>query len=45
MANLTRYKGFYFDTRDGVKVGVDFTYSLIDGKMVNVIEVKITPQI
>lgn len=43
-AKLTTYKGYYVDLRNGVKCGVSFTYNIIDNKMVNEVEYRVTPR-
>ena len=44
LATPTLYRGYWRTIRDGVLVGISFTYNLIDGKMVNEVERKVTPQ-
>ena len=35
MAELTRYKGYYINTENGVRYGINYTYNMVDGKMIN----------
>ena len=46
MKNLTLYKGFYFGTRNGERVGIHFTYNIdpISGEMINERETRIISQ-
>ena len=43
---LTLYKGFYYDTRKGIKMGIHFTYNIDPSSrtMINEREIKVVPQ-